>query len=117
MHSKGSFAVQDNMAHGKVLDHGNIVRRCRGVFLCRALISLSAVQAIFVVRWSMPLSCIVVASHGKTIFAVRTAHGTVLMHSNVCFSGSDATMLKLAMVGAPAQRSGLPFWTCRSSLQ
>jgi hypothetical protein len=59
------------MPHDKVLDHSNTVRRCRDLFLCRALIFLFAVQAIFVVRWSMPLSCELLCRALVDAFVVR----------------------------------------------
>jgi hypothetical protein len=71
MHGKGSFAVQDSMTHDKGLGHDNTVRRCRGVFISRALISLFAVLAIFAVRWSMPLPCELLRCVLVHVFTVR----------------------------------------------
>jgi hypothetical protein len=76
-HNKGSLVVQESMAHGKVLGHDNTVRRYRGVFLCRALISLFAVLVGFAVCFSSPLACdnlcraLVLCFAVRMLFAVR----------------------------------------------
>jgi hypothetical protein len=70
-HGKGFVAVQPSMAYGKGLGYGNAMRRCRGLILCRALLSVVTVLASFAVRFVVPFLCGALCHALHVCFVVR----------------------------------------------
>jgi hypothetical protein len=70
-HGKGVVVVQPSMAYGKGLGYDNAMRRCRGLILCRALVSVVTVLASFVVHFVVPFLCGALCHALHVCFVVR----------------------------------------------